>query len=163
GKINASIDPVRSSSVSRAIGSPFFVVRFRFAVTMPPIRTSPWGGASPMVEGDELLFIKGKADVDEENLTVTVIADEVLTFAQARSKFTSSVHVHVTTTGLERETLEEMRAIFTRRRGKAPVTLHLKSPRGTVVMRASSYAVDASEELIADVEKLLGEETVTLE
>ncbi len=116
-----------------------------------------------LLEGDELLFIKGKADVDEENLTVTVIADEVLTFPQARAKFTSSVHIHLSTTGLERELLEEIRDVFKRRRGKAPVTLHMKSPKGVVVMRAGSYSVDATDELVADVEALIGEERVTLE
>jgi DNA polymerase-3 subunit alpha len=116
-----------------------------------------------LLDAEEPIFVRGFADVDDEQGSVKVIANELLTFSQARAKFTNSVHVQMSTVGMERETLEELKKIFEARRGKSPVTLHMKTPRGVVTMRTDGCAVSATEELIADVEALIGEESVTLE
>ena len=115
-----------------------------------------------LLESDEPVFLDGETDSDD--MKTQVIAKEVMTFPEARAKFTNSVHVHLTTTGLEKETLEELKAIFGQQKGNSPVFFHLKAPgRGELVMRSTSVSVKAGEGLINEVEALIGEQTVSLE
>ncbi|VAX19603.1 DNA polymerase III alpha subunit [hydrothermal vent metagenome] len=116
-----------------------------------------------LLESDEPIFIKGTADVDEDRGS-KIIAKEIMTFAEAREKFTNSVHVHMTTPGLEEETLAELRGLFDRHRGVCPVVLRFAVPgKGEISIRASGVAVSAGDQLIADIEQLLGSESVSLE
>ena len=115
-----------------------------------------------LLESDEPVFLDGETDSDD--MKTQVIAKELMTFPDARARFTNSVHVHLTTTGLEIETLEELKAIFGQQKGNSPVFFHLKAPgRGELVMRSTSVAVKAGESLINEVESLIGEQTVSLE
>lgn len=115
-----------------------------------------------LLESDEPIFMAGVADSDEQK--TQIIAKEIMTFPQARSRFTNQVIVHLTTTGLEKETLEELKSIFARHKGKSPVSFHFTAPgRGELVMLAGSCGVNAGEELINDIESLVGEQSVSLE
>ncbi|VAX21488.1 DNA polymerase III alpha subunit [hydrothermal vent metagenome] len=117
-----------------------------------------------LIESDEPIFIKGKVEIDEEKGTSKVIADDIMTFEDARERFTNCVHVRMSTPGLEEETLMELKEIFEKRRGKCPAILHFMVPgKGELVMVASSSPVKAEESLIEEVENLLGAESVSFE
>jgi len=116
-----------------------------------------------LIESDEPLFIKGTADVDEEK-GVKVISQEIMTFPQAKAKFTNSVHVRMSTLGLEKETLMELKGVFERHTGTCPVSLHFQIPgKGEVVIKATGMGVTAGEELVGDIENLVGSESVLME
>jgi len=116
-----------------------------------------------LIEGEEPIFIKGTADVDDEK-GVKIITQEILTIPQAREKFTNSVHVRIATPGLEPETLRELKDIFSRRCGTCSVILHFKVPgQAELDMRVGNAKVTANDNLIEEIETLLGEQSVFLE
>lgn len=116
-----------------------------------------------LLEGDEPVFIRGTADVDEEK-GVKVIAQEIMTFPEARAKFTNSVRVSMSTPGLERETLMELKSILEGHSGSCPVYLNMFVPgKGLVVVRARNVSVRADDGLVSELVALLGEDSVKLE
>ncbi|MGK7345271.1 MAG: DNA polymerase III subunit alpha [Candidatus Nitrospinota bacterium M3_3B_026] len=116
-----------------------------------------------LLEGDEPVFIKGTADVDEEK-GAKVIAQEIMTFPQARAEFTNSVRVSMSTPGLEKETLMELKSILEKHSGSCPVYLNMSIPgKGLVVLRARNVGVRADDGLVCELEGLLGAESVKLE
>lgn len=116
-----------------------------------------------LVESEDPIFIVGDIDVDEEK-GASVIAKEIMTFSQAKEKFTNAVRLKVTTTGLEKETLEELKTIFEKYQGASPVLIQFTIPgKGELVMRSNSNKVIAGDELVQEVETLLGERTILLE
>jgi hypothetical protein len=66
---------------------------------------------------------------------------------------------------LERETLEDLRKVMDRHKGKCQVMFHFIVPgKGELFMRAGGgVTVNPSKEFITSAEELLGEESVTLE
>jgi DNA polymerase-3 subunit alpha len=115
-----------------------------------------------ILDSEDPIFIIGKLEVDDQR--TQVIADEIITFHAAKQKFTNTVAIHLTTTGLERESLEQLRDILDRRRGSSVVKIYFKAPgKGELVMRAPHHSVAADDDLIAEIEDLIGERSVHLE
>ncbi|MBF0291357.1 MAG: DNA polymerase III subunit alpha [Nitrospinae bacterium] len=116
-----------------------------------------------LLEQDDPVFIKGIAKVDDEG-SVKVNAEEVMDFETAKARFTNGVRITVSTPGLEKETLMDLRKLMEQHKGKCPVSLHFIVPgRGEVSMRTSGLNVNPSREFIGAAEELLGEESVLLE
>jgi DNA polymerase-3 subunit alpha len=115
-----------------------------------------------LINGEEPIFIKGVADSDEEK-GFKIIADEIFHISEAKKKFTNSIHVRIQTPGLEKETLQELKSVFTDYKGASDVILHFLVPgKGELAMRASG-GVSADDDLISKIEKIVGERTVFLE
>ncbi len=115
-----------------------------------------------LLESDEPIFVKGTIDANDDRGT-KIITQEIMTFTDARAKFTNSVHVHMSTIGLEEEALNELMGVFAKHKGTCPVSLHLRVPgKGELVMRAANTKVHAGDALIADIENLASMESVSL-
>jgi len=116
-----------------------------------------------LVESEEPIFIKGTADVDDER-GAKVIAQELYTIPQAKRKFTNSIHITVSTPGLQTETLEELKDVLSTHKGSSSVIIHFQVPgKGELAMRSGVSGVAAGDGLINEIEQLLGKESVFLE
>lgn len=116
-----------------------------------------------LLDKDEPVFVKGIAKVDDEG-GVKVNAEEIMDFETVKAKFTNAVRITVSTPGLEKETLVDLRRLMDKHKGKCPVSLHFIVPgRGEVFMRTGGLNVNPTREFINSAENLLGEESVLLE
>ncbi len=116
-----------------------------------------------IIESDEPVFVIGTAEIDEEK-GAKVISKELMTFSNAKSRFTNSVHLHMRSTGLESDTLEKVKDELSKSRGSSPVMIHITVPgRGEVVIKSNACNVKVTDSLIARMESILGEEAVTLQ
>ena len=117
---------------------------------------------APLVVADAALVVVGKANVTEGG--VKILADEVLPIAAARERLVRVVHLRLLTTGLERETLEQVGRLVKSHRGAVPLYLHLAIPQHSeIVLRAGGGCqVRPSPELVQGLEQLLGKDAVTL-
>jgi DNA polymerase-3 subunit alpha len=116
-----------------------------------------------LLEGDEPIFVKGMVESDEESRP-RLIAREIMTIPEARTKFTNSVHIHLSTTGLERETLLDLKRVFKSHPGQSHVVFHFRfHGKGELVLRAREERVAAGDPLIVAVEEIAGERSVYLE
>jgi len=115
------------------------------------------------IDSEEPIFVNGQADVDDEKGT-KIIAQEIYSIPTARTKFTNMVRVKFSTTGLEKETLEELNQIFVKSSGPSTVILEIRVPGLALLdIKATSTKVSASEELVKKIESLIGEDTVIFE
>jgi len=116
-----------------------------------------------LIEGEEPIFIKGNVETGEEN-GARLIAQEIMTIPEARMKFTNSVHIVLSTTGLEKETFLELKRAFKSHPGQSQVVFHFRfHGKGELVMRAPAEKVAAGDDLIGAVEGIAGERSVFLE
>ena len=119
--------------------------------------------ASLLLKGEEPVVIKGRVDAGEES--VKLIASEVLPFAQAVGKLTTSIHLQVRSEGLLRKDLEAIKGVFEDCRGNCPVYLHLVLPekREAVIALGDEWKLDSSDQLIQRMKDLLGYEAVSFQ
>jgi len=116
-----------------------------------------------LLEGDEPIFVKGTVEAGEESRS-RLIAKEIMTIPEARKKFTNAVHVILSTTGLERETLLDLKRVFKTHPGHSHVVFHFRfHGKGELVMRAREERVAAGDALIGALEEIAGERMVYLE
>ncbi|MFZ5802737.1 MAG: DNA polymerase III subunit alpha [Candidatus Omnitrophota bacterium] len=111
---------------------------------------------------DATLFVKGKVNARED--TPKVLAEEIVSLDDVQKKYTRLVSIDLQTAGLDPETMKEIQRILLRHKGTTPVHLALHDPHGRVVVLHSGEdsKVEASDELFADLEKVVGENAVKI-
>ena len=119
--------------------------------------------SSLLLKGEGPIFIKGRVDAGEES--VKIIASEVLSFEQAVSKLTTSVHLRLRSEGLRREDLEAIREILQDCRGNCPAVLHLILPgqQEAVIDLGDEWRLNWNDQLVSRVRDLLGYEAVSFQ
>jgi DNA polymerase-3 subunit alpha len=119
--------------------------------------------AGLMLKSEDPLFIKGKIDAGEE--TVKVVANEILSFEEAVSKLTTTVHLRLKSNALGREDLVAIRDILQDYRGNCPAYLHLTLPgnREAVISLGDEWKVNSNDQLVSRLRDLLGYEAVSFQ
>lgn len=119
--------------------------------------------AQQLLQEEVPLLVKGK--VDSEGNLPKVIATEVFPLAQANQHFQGKVMIYFRTLGLERETLVAVRDILASHKGNNDTRLHFIFPDGKdrVVTVADELRIQPSDEVIDQIEALLGEDTILFE
>ncbi|MDH5679232.1 MAG: DNA polymerase III subunit alpha, partial [Nitrospinota bacterium] len=116
-----------------------------------------------LLENEEPIFVSGIVECDEES-GARLIAQDIMTIPQARSKLTNAIHIVLSTTGLEKETLVDLKNVFQSHPGSSQVVFHFRfHGKGELVMRASGEKVSPDDGLISAVEEIAGDRSVFLE
>ena len=112
---------------------------------------------------EEPILVKG--EVDSEGNMPKVIAKEVFPLIQAKQRFQGRVMIHFRTLGLEKETLFAVKEILAANQGNNDTRLHFISPDNTerVVTVSDDLRIQPSDEVIAQIQSLLGEDAILFE
>jgi DNA polymerase-3 subunit alpha len=119
--------------------------------------------AQELLLKEEPLLVKG--EVDAEGSLPKVIATELFPLAQANQYFKGKVMIHFRTLGLERETLIAVKEILASHKGNNDTRLHFIFPddKERVVTVAHELRIKPSDEVLSQIEALLGEDAILFE
>ena len=117
----------------------------------------------PILLAEEPILVKG--EVDSAGNMPKVIAKEVFPLIQAKQRVQGKVMIHFRTLGLEKETLFAVKEILAANQGNNDTRLHFISPDNTerVVTVSDDLRIQPSDEVIAQIQSLLGEDAILFE
>ena len=119
--------------------------------------------AEELLRAEVPLLIKG--EVDSEGNIPKVIAKKLFSLTSAKEHFHGRVMIHFRTLGLERETLEAVKKILIANKGSNETRLHFIFPdnKERVVTVGEELRVKPSDEVVEQIECLLGEDSILFE
>lgn len=161
--IGAVIDSVREIVTKKGDKMAFVQLQDLFGTCEVVVFPDAYRKFLPLIRKDELVFVKGKADARDE--TPKILADEIVKIEEVQQKYTKQVMVDLQTTGLVPELLGEIKTILQKHRGKTPVMIAFRDPKGrrAVIDAGTGLAVSTSDALFDDLEALLGENSVKIQ
>jgi len=111
-----------------------------------------------MINSEEPLCIKGRLDIGDEGEGAKIVASEITTVEEALKTPFSSVHFTIDTEKSDSTTVEGLKLILERRKGKNLGYIHLQSSNGaeTVISLGEYSRVEISEEIKREADQLLG-------
>ena len=111
---------------------------------------------SNLIAVDSMVFITGKMNLREEE--PKLLADEVIPLEEVKSKFTKSILISLSTPGLEKELLDNLKSVLARHRGSIPVMLSFQQPTGKRVSISTgrNYSVKLDDVLLEELEAICG-------
>ncbi|MCK5306245.1 MAG: DNA polymerase III subunit alpha [Candidatus Omnitrophica bacterium] len=152
-------------TVTKKKGEKMAIVRLEDLSGQTDVLVFPksYAKCSNFIKIDAIVFIKGRLNLREE--TPKIIADEIISIKEARTKYTSSLEIKLLTAGLEEKTLKELKEVLAVHPGRTPVYLNFISPQGKnqKILANSDIKVKADEALINRIEKLVGQDAVFIE
>lgn len=108
---------------------------------------------------DSIFIIKGRVDLSRD--IPKILAEKFIPLENADDELTNSVHVKVSIIGLEDGLLEEIKNVFSKHYGNCLAFVHFfNSENAEVSVVEIQMKVKASENLILDMENLLGENSI---
>jgi DNA polymerase-3 subunit alpha len=109
---------------------------------------------------DRPVLVQGQVQKDEQ--TVKILADEVIPIEKAEETWAASIHFKLEISRTDRETLSNLHAILERHPGPCPGFLHLRSPDKTdsIISLPDTLKLKAGASLARDVHNFLGYEAV---
>jgi len=115
-------------------------------------RSKPW------IREDELLVVRGRAEIDPYTENVRVNAEELLDFASARSAFAKELALRCNG-GIG---IEQLKKLFTPYRdGKCPVQIHYSNGEASCRLRlGEAWQVTLHDDLLLGLRDLLTPENV---
>jgi len=119
--------------------------------------------SAELLKSEEPLLVSGTVDMGEESCKLLVT--EVLSLKEVKERLTKRLHFRLTTPGLDDRQLRSLKELMTRYRGNCDALIHLVIPNRseTVITLPDTLRVQASDEMVDDVEKLFGYNVVTFE
>jgi DNA polymerase-3 subunit alpha len=116
-----------------------------------------------LILAEEPILVKG--EVDSEGTMPKVIAKEVFPLIQAKQRFQGRVMIHFRTLGLEKQTLMAVKNILAAHKGNNDTRLHFVSPdnKERVVTVSQDLRIQPSDEVIEEIQSLLGEDAIVFE
>ena len=117
---------------------------------------------SALLTADAAVFVRGTVNLREEK--PKLYGDEVTTLGDVPRRFTKAVHLRVALGSLNEAMLPRIQEVLRAHKGSCPLLFCFRHPDGQVTFMETHdmYAVTPSEQFIADVEAILGEDTVYL-
>jgi len=115
---------------------------------------------SNLVRVDSMVYITGRLNLREDE--PKLLAEEIIPLEEVKSKFTKAIAINISTTGLEKEVLDNLKMIFTRHKGKTPVLLQFQQPAGKKISITAGrdYTVEVDDTLLEEIEALCGNGSV---
>ncbi len=112
--------------------------------------------APDLIKEDNLVYVHGRLNLREEE--TKIVAENIIPLEKVKEKFTKSVLIKMSTTGLEETMMKRIRGTITKFKGKTPVFIELISPEGRKIRLSTSdkLFVYPSDELIDEVETIVG-------
>jgi DNA polymerase-3 subunit alpha len=121
-----------------------------------------------LLEEENVIFVKGAADVVTEGREAKLLAEEVRPLRSLRRPAAASgraVLIETSAIGFEDEMLAQLERLLQEHRGDKPVYLHLHYPRrfAVKIQLSPERRVAPTPAFLQEVKELLGEESVKLE
>ena len=109
-----------------------------------------------LVKEDNLVYVHGRLNMREEE--PKIIADDIILLEKVKEKFTQSVLIKLSTTGLEEIMLRRIRAVIEKCKGKTPIFIDLISAEGRKIRLSTKedLFVYPSDKLIEKMEEIVG-------
>lgn len=122
-----------------------------------------YAASMELIKGEEPLLVTGELDVGEE--ACKILASEVVLLKEIKETMAKTIHIRLTTPGLEERQMRQLKGIVQRYRGGCDVRLHIVIPNRseTVIMLPESMKMAASDEAMADAEALFGYNVMNFE
>ena len=119
--------------------------------------------SADILAADEPILVKGT--VDSVDSVPKVIAKEILPLSEAKNHWKGKVHVKIRTPGLEKEMMLSIKNVMSGHPGTSPLLVHFIFPDSKTRIRTveSGMKVRPSDEVIHEVEALLGENSIYFE
>jgi len=117
-------------------------------------------GIGKYLHRDEMVIVKGRTDWREEK--PRIVASEVIPFSGAKELLVHQMTLKLSTAGLEEDTLKKLKELFIRNQGNCRVNFTLSAPRNRVVNIKSKACVKLSDELLEEIRRLIGRDSVQL-
>ncbi|MGB3057647.1 MAG: hypothetical protein WBC16_05780, partial [Candidatus Omnitrophota bacterium] len=117
---------------------------------------SAYRKAPDLVKEDSMVYVRGRLNLREEE--PKIVAEDIIPLEKVKEMFTKSVLVKLSTTGLEEKTMERIKKVMQRHKGKIPVFVDIVSPGGRRIRLSTDkdLGVYPSDELVAEVEEIVG-------
>ncbi|MBW2366900.1 MAG: DNA polymerase III subunit alpha, partial [Deltaproteobacteria bacterium] len=122
--------------------------------------SSTYAQAADLLVEDNAVFIQGQIQKDEN--TVKIIADQVVTMDQAEETWTATVHIKLDINKTDRDLLIELREVLENHTGGCQAFICLAdSDRSEVLIQlAGSLRLQAGQDLRQDIKRLVGYDAV---
>ena len=117
-----------------------------------------------LIEPGTLVLVRGKLERDDES--TRVLASEIAPLDSVRERLAREVAIHMRLPA-DRGTFEALGEVFSRHRGDRRVSFEIELPGGASRLRvkadvSSQIRVHPSSSLIAEVEQIVGQGSVSL-
>ena len=111
------------------------------------------------IRPNSIVLVKGRIDKKED--TPKIIANDLLLFEDIY-RLIAGININIS--GVRENLFATLKSRLTRSYGKVPIYLHLDTPKrtGVQLVVGQEFFVEPSEELINDIESLLGENRISL-
>ena len=106
----------------------------------------------------EPVIVKGRVEVSDEK--VRLLASDISSLKETRTN--SAVYISIARESASEQNILSLREILEKFPGDSTVIINIKTDRSEAVLRVGNCKVDLGDELIGNVEGLLGEGAVTL-
>jgi len=118
--------------------------------------SSVYSSVSGLIEKDSLIMVEGRVTRDEKSSKI--LAESVVPIDKAEETWTTSVHLNLDMTGLNKQSLQKLCEILKQHKGSCSAYLHLVMPQRTDTSIAlhESIRVKAGPDLTEAVNKFLG-------
>jgi DNA polymerase-3 subunit alpha len=118
--------------------------------------SSVYSSVSGLIEKDSAIMVEGRVIRDEKSSKI--LADTVVPIDKAEETWTTSVHLKLDITGLNKESLQKLCDILKQRKGSCSAYLHLVMPQrtDTSIELHESIRVKAGPDLTEAVNNFLG-------
>ncbi len=116
-----------------------------------------------LLSQDEPLLVKGTVDADGN--MPKIIVQEIKPLSETKKHWKGKVHINLRTPGLEKETLIEIKNILAAHKGRNETFLHFIFPdnQTKVISVEDNLRIQPSDEVIQEIETLLGEDAIHFE
>lgn len=122
---------------------------------------SAFSSAERFIRKDAIVCVKGKVNLREEK--PKLVANDIIPVEELQKRYTQTIVVTLATTGIDEKSLTVLKAILQSHPGAVPVYLNFKMADGKKVEVSveDKLRVEPCDELALEIEKLLGEGTVS--
>jgi DNA polymerase III alpha subunit len=108
-----------------------------------------------LVETDKIVFVKGKVDCRREQ--PNIIANEIISLAEASDRIPVKVQIKIAAAELTPEKVQAIKTLCSHHRGKSQLQFAVKTPRGTVFAAAGrEFSVKPETDFCLRMEQLVG-------
>lgn len=115
-----------------------------------------------MLRTDAMIMVVGNAEQSGDSLRI--IAREVMPMSRVREKYTRSVTLSMNLDSVKEETVGKLRGIVEKHKGKCACYFNVfpNEAEPPIRLQSTKYVVDLSDEFIAEVEEVLGPDSVRM-
>ncbi|MBD3271858.1 MAG: hypothetical protein GF384_04890, partial [Elusimicrobia bacterium] len=113
------------------------------------------------LSNNEMIVVTGRLNGAEE--ARELIAEDIMSFKDAREKLITRVVINVTEAGMQEPVLKNIKHVFSRFPGSSKVFIQLKTLKHDRVLIETEHRVKATAEFKQTIEKILGRQSLALE